>query len=153
MPVTLEQVLSYLMQEEPDYTEAAKLGPDTMPHLEQLATSGDRIVAPRAVYLASLIGVDRAVELLANALKSALADVRVQAAAGVVNLPVNRTTEIILDALNDTNFRVRNIAVKSTKSIFTNGSLPEVLNVKIANLSKSDPEQFIRESSGKLLQQ
>lgn len=151
MSVTMEQVLEQLTPIEPDYEGAAKLGRDAMPHLEQLAASNDLILAPRAVHLAGLIGGDSAPRLLFKAANSLFAEVRVQAAAGARNLPNEAATQILLKALDDSDFGVRNLALKSTKSLSKKGNLPEVLQKKILALSKSDPEQFIRESSNDLL--
>jgi hypothetical protein len=36
MPVTMEQVRAFLDPEEPDYQQAAQLGPEALPHLEEL---------------------------------------------------------------------------------------------------------------------
>jgi HEAT repeat protein len=151
MPVTMEQVRGKLEPIEPDYTEASKLGPDAMPFLEQLANSGDLIFAPRAVYLASLIGGDKAVRILLSAARSPVTIIRVQAAAAARNLPKEKTEDILLKALDDSDFGVRNVALKSIKALSPTAAMSEAIQKKITALSKSDPEQFIRESSNDLL--
>jgi HEAT repeat protein len=148
MPVTMEQVREKLEPIEPDYTEAATLGPDAMPFLEQLANDADLLFAPRAVHLASLIGGDNAVRLLLNAVRSPVVIMRVQAAAAARNLPKEDAENILLKALDDSDSGVRNFALKSIRAM---GAMPVAIQKKIKTLSTSDPEQFIRESSSDLL--
>ncbi|OGB25973.1 MAG: hypothetical protein A3I66_09790 [Burkholderiales bacterium RIFCSPLOWO2_02_FULL_57_36] len=144
----MEQVREKLERIEPDYTEAATLGPDAMPFLEQLVNSDDPLFAPRAVHLASLIGGDNAVRLLLNAVRSPVTIIRVQAAAAARNLPNQDAESILLKALDDADSGVRNFALKSIKSM---AAMPVAIQEKIRILSTSDPEQFIRESSSDLL--
>jgi HEAT repeat protein len=149
----MEQVRAKLELIEPDYAEAAKLGPEAIPFLEQLAKGTDILLATRAVYLASLIGGRRAARLLLDAATSPVPEIRVQAAAGAQNLPEEKAEKILLEALGDSDFGVRNVALKSTKLISTKGNLSESIQQKVKALSKSDPEQFIREFSNGLLKQ
>lgn len=47
MPVTMQQVLDHLDQEEPDDGQAALLGPDALPHLQALINGDDVAQAAR----------------------------------------------------------------------------------------------------------
>src|SRR4051794_40817028 len=146
MPVTMEQVREKLEPVEPDYTEAATLGPDAMPFLEQLAANdADPLFAPRAVHLASLIGGDHAFRVLLNAAHSQVTIMRVQAAAAARNLSNQDAEYILLKALDDSDFSVRNFAIKSIRAMGAMGVIPVAIQGKIKTLSISDPEQFIRE--------
>jgi HEAT repeat protein len=103
------------------------------------------------VYLASLIGGDKAVRILLSAARSPVTIIRVQAAAAARNLPKEKTENILLKALDDSDFGVRNVALKSIKALSPTAAMSEAIQKKITALSKSDPEQFIRESSNDLL--
>ena len=108
------------------------------------------ILAPRAVYLASLIGGERSVRLLRNVTKSSFPEVRVQAAAAA-NLPNEAAGKILIRVLDDSAAGVHNVALKSTTALSSSGELPKTLQEKIMAMSKTDQEQFIRGSSTKLL--
>jgi HEAT repeat protein len=151
MPVTMEQVRALLTRIEPDYAEAAKLGSGAIPFLERLVVGGDFHLAARAVYLASLIGGDRAVRLLLSAASNPNPDVRIQAAGGARNLPETKAAKILLKALDDSDVGVRNIALKSTRAISSPRAMPTAIRKKITTLSTSDPEPFIRKLSATLL--
>ena len=148
MSVTMEQVREKLEAIEPDYAEAATLGPDTMTFLEQIANNTKDRLAPAAVYLASLIGGDGAMRLLLSAASSPITAIRFQAVAGVRNLPKEQAEEILFKALDDSDFGVRNVALKSIKAIT---AMPVAIQKRIKTLSQCDPEQFIREYSADLL--
>jgi hypothetical protein len=65
MAITIEQVLDQLLPDEPDYGGAAeRLGPEALPHLENLVRGEDPLMASKAAYLASLIKDDRATIVL-----------------------------------------------------------------------------------------
>lgn len=148
MPVTMEQVREQLEPIEPDYVEAAMLGPDAMPFLDQIANSDDPMLAPRAVHLASLIGGDHAVRILRRATGSRDPVMRVQAAAVARHLPREAAEDILLNALDDTDAGVRNFALKTIKVM---AAMPTAIQEKIKTLSTADPEPFIREFSSEVL--
>jgi hypothetical protein len=62
MTITMRDARAQLDPEEPDYHQAAELGPAALPLLEQLVRGADPMLAAKAAYLASLIppGHDRA---------------------------------------------------------------------------------------------
>jgi HEAT repeat protein len=148
MPVTMEQVREKLEPIEPDFRDAVRLGPAALPFLEQLANGADPQFAPRAVYLASLIGGDRSVRILLKAASSPVTIMRVQAAAAARNLPGGKAENILLKSLKDSDSGVRNVALKSIKAI---SAMPASIKEQIKTLSWSDPEQFIRDFSTDVL--
>src|SRR5262245_55341871 len=127
MAVTLEQVRGLLEAEEPDYTAAARLGSEAVPHLETLVRYPDEILAARVVYLASLIRDPRAVNLLLNAAANPSVEIRVQVAAGSRNLSQADSEKVLLRALDDSATRVRIVAVKALKATFPNRQMPQTL--------------------------
>lgn len=148
MSVTMQQVRERLDAIEPDYVEAATLGPAALPYLEEIAQSATDRLAPRAVYLASLIGGDRAARLLLAAISSPITAVRFQAAASAGDLPKEQAEKILLKALDDTDFGVRHVAVKSVRAT---PAIPPAIQKRLETLSKSDPREFIRKHSSELL--
>ena len=80
MAVTSEQVRAVLDRDEPDYEEAARLGPDALPFLQRFVESGDPSLAPKAAYLAGRIGDPQAAPILELAAASADSSVRAAAA-------------------------------------------------------------------------
>ena len=151
MAVTMEQVLEKLAPIEPDYEDAARLGPDALPHLERLAEGPDTLMAAKAISLASLIGSGRSVQLLLTASRSAAPEIRAQAAWGVGNLPPEAAQRILPLLLDDADAGVRSVSLKSSRKVFSSGTMPAAIKEKVAALSKSDPEPFIREASAQLL--
>ena len=113
MAVTLQRVRALLDVDEPDYTEAAKLGADALPHLEKLVQAGDPMLASKAVYLASLIGGDASVDIVAAGAASHDPRVRVAAAAALRNMPEGRVRELARTLLADPDAGVRRTTRKS----------------------------------------
>ena len=82
MTVTMVQVRAALDPEEPDYEQAAQLGPEAIPHLEELVGETDALLASKAAYTASLIEDPRSADILRKAAASDRAEVRAAAAGG-----------------------------------------------------------------------
>lgn len=148
MQVTMEQVRETLELIEPDYVDAAMLGEEAMPFIDQLANGSDPMLAPRAVHLAGLIGGDHAVRVIRKATDSRDPIMRVQAAAVARYLPQDAAEDILLSLLDDTDAGVRSFTLKTIKVMTV---LPGAVQTKIKTLSTSDPEPFIRESSDEVL--
>ena len=152
MPISFEQVREQLTPMEPNYSVAARLGNEALPHLERIATGKDLVIAPRAVYLAALIGGADAAPILLKAASSSSSALRIQAAANVKNLPNKTATEILLKALSDADPGVRKYALKSVKTLYTKIILPESIHEKVIAISNSDDSQLLKESSIKILE-
>jgi HEAT repeats len=111
MAVTMKDVRAALDPEEPKYEEAAeKLGPEAMPHLEQLVSSGDTMIASKAAYLASLIKHDKTTDVVAAAAASDDPAVRVAAAAAASNLAAAGASTVLEELVGDPDPGVRKVA-------------------------------------------
>ncbi|RLK55239.1 hypothetical protein [Actinokineospora cianjurensis] len=86
MAVTMQHVRQQLSAQEVDYSTAAELGDDALPHLEELASRADTVLACKALYLASLIGGPRSTEIIASAADHADPIIRIAASAALRNL-------------------------------------------------------------------
>ncbi len=110
MAVTMKDVRAALDPEEPDYDKAAELGPDALPHLQELVSSADAMLASKATYLASMIADDRAVDVVETAARSSEPIVRVAAAAAVGNLAAVPAEGVLRDLAADADPGVRKVA-------------------------------------------
>jgi hypothetical protein len=110
MAITLQQVRAALDPEEPDYQEAAKLGPEALPHLEILVNSGDVMLASKATYLASLIQGPNSAKIVETAAHSDNPVVRVAAAAAAANLSATAAGGVLVDLVGDPDPGVRKVA-------------------------------------------
>jgi HEAT repeat protein len=113
--ITIEQITAVLKAEEPDYTEAAKLGPDTLPHLDTLVKTADPLLASKAAYLASLIKHEKSIEVLKSAAQSNHPEVRIAAASGSKNIEPNKINEVLSLLKNDEDVGVRQQVTKLSK--------------------------------------
>ncbi|GAA2995216.1 hypothetical protein [Actinokineospora diospyrosa] len=86
MAVTIQHVRQRLSGAEVDYEYAAELGDDALPHLAELATRADTVLACKALYLASLIGGPRSTEIIAAAADHEDPIIRIAASAALRNL-------------------------------------------------------------------
>jgi hypothetical protein len=123
MAVTMKEVRAALDPEEPDYDEASKLGPEALPHLENLVSSGDTMLASKATYLASLIKDAKSAEVVGMAARSTDPAVRVAAAAAVSNLSASSANAVLLELVVDPDPGVRKVA---------RTSVPDKPNAKLA---------------------
>lgn len=114
MVITFEVVSAVLNADEPDYTEAAKLGPDVLPHLDTLVKTADPLLASKAAYLASLIKHETSVEILKSAAKSKYPEVRVAAASSAKNLDPDKINEVLSLLKDDKDPSIRKHVEKSS---------------------------------------
>jgi hypothetical protein len=114
MSVTIANVRALLDVDEPNYAEAAKLGPKAVPHLETLVREGDAMLASKATYMASLIQSDHSINVVKAAAKSSDPVVRVAAAAAVRNLSAVATDEVLGLLSSDEDPGVRKTAFKAS---------------------------------------
>src|SRR5262245_51714625 len=110
MAVTMQTVRRALEPEEPDYSKAATLGPEALPHLEVLVTSGEPMLASKATYLASLIKHERAGQVIETAARSDDPTIRVAAAAAAANLASSKAQELMQELAADPDAGVRKVA-------------------------------------------
>ncbi len=89
--VTREQVLGALATEEPNYVQAAVLGPEALRHLAQIVGEEDEHLSPRAAFFAGLIGTERAVPVIELGLRSDPQPLRLAAARATGRIdPIHR---------------------------------------------------------------
>jgi HEAT repeat protein len=119
MLVTIKQVLDELLPDEPDYERAAeRLGPEALPHLEDIVKGEDPLMASKAASLASLIKDDRATVVLKAATESKFPEVRTAAAFGAKNISnIAEANEIISSLKRDTDNAVRIHALQALRAI------------------------------------
>jgi HEAT repeat protein len=113
MSVTAEQVISALEPEEPDYDEAARLGPEALPHLRRLVESGDPNLGSKAAYLAGRIGDTGAVPVLEIAAASSDPGIRAAAAGGARHLSGDEAEPIVFLLIDDESAGVRKTVLKA----------------------------------------
>jgi len=113
MPVTMQQVLDVLNPDEPNYLQAANLGPEALPYLENLIKTGQPMIASKATYLVSLIKDKKSVDILKVAAMNKNPVIRVAAAAASKNLSLNLAKDVLSLLHNDDDAGVRKQAEKS----------------------------------------
>ena len=139
MAVTLEQVRNILNRDEPNYMEAAQLGPQAIPHLQKLLQEADPLLASKATYLASMISSDRAVDVVREAAASDHAEVRAAAAAATRNLPQVPVADVLGSLLDDGDVSVRKVTLNSIRALSASG----------ADLGEAKPKGGARKGAAK----
>jgi HEAT repeat protein len=134
---------------EPDYREAATLGQEAIPHLEQLVN--DPALGPSAVCLASFIGGNQATALLLAATSHPSYAIRFQAASGARNLDAQHAVETLLAAMDDIDPGVRRAAIRSVEVLKRSSTIPDMVMMKVSSVSASDSDQRTREAARELL--
>jgi HEAT repeat protein len=147
MAITLDEVRANLQPEELDYPGAAeRLGPEALPHLQQLAESPDVMIASKATYMASLIRGELAPRIIEAAGRRPEPAVRVAAATGLKNLHEHEAEPIVDRLLGDNDIGVRKMAVKSIGS-FASPSM----KTRLRQTAERDPEAHIRDLANRTL--
>ena len=146
MTVTMAQVRAVLDPEEPDYGQASKLGPGTIPHLEKLVKEADALLASKAAYLAALMQDERSVRVVKEAAQREDPVVRVAAAAAARYLPCSPVSEILISLVNDKDAGVRKVALESTQADAT-----AELRACIERLTTDDPDPGIQRLARQVL--
>jgi HEAT repeat protein len=144
VPVTMEQVLAQLYPDEPDYEQAAQLGPEALPHLVQLVEKGDPALASKATYLASVINAEQTAEIVEKAARNPDPVVRVAAAASLGNLE-EMPTPLVESMLNDGDVGVRKLALRSLETQKPTGFKPMVQEI-----AEGDPNMSLRQIASRV---
>jgi len=147
MPVTMEQVINQLDREEPNYTQAAQLGSEALPHLITLIQGGDVGLAARAASLAGIINAGQSADVLELAARHPEAVVRVAAAASARNL-TNIPTSLAMELLNDSDAGVRNWTLKALEV-----RRPTGVKTKVEDIIKNDPDVGLRDRARQIINQ
>jgi HEAT repeat protein len=145
MPVTIEQVRAALEPEEPNYEEAAQLGPEALPHLDELVGQADALMASKAAYLTSLIEDPHSKDILKRAAKSSRAEVRAAAAGGASNLSPEAAGDVLEPLLKDRDVSVRKTALRSVPE-----EAPPRIQDQVESLSEADSNPALREMSSRV---
>jgi HEAT repeat protein len=146
MAMSFAQVRHMLLAFEPDYPAMARLGPQLLPHLRQLVSGRDKMLASKAAYLASLVDHPQAVDVVRAAAQSASAPVRVAAAGALRNLRHPAAAGAILALLNDRDPGVRKFAVKASAARPNSALL-----AKVGHISRQDPAPALRALASQVL--
>jgi hypothetical protein len=147
MPVAMQQVINQLDREEPDYTQAAQLGSEALPHLITLIQGGNLGLAAKAASLAGIINAGQSAAVLEIAAQHPEPVVRVAAAASVKNL-TSIPTSLAMDLLNDSDVGVR----KWTLNALEVHHLPGI-RTKVEEIMKSDPDVGLRDRAKQIINQ
>ena len=113
MALKLKDVRALLEPEEPDYAEAAKLGPEALPFLEKLIESKDPGIASKAASLAGFIGHPDSARVLEKAAQSENPVLRVTAANAARYLPSEQASGVLLALVEDQDAGVQKMALQS----------------------------------------
>ena len=143
MTVTMAQVRSYLERDETPYGDAARLGEAALPHLEAIMAEPDPNVAARAVFLAGMIGSDKAIQILAQAQRRDEAVVRVAVASVLSLLRPDAAVSLFSSSLNDVDTGVRDLALKALPD-----SPPSGLRRVLESQAINDPVPALRDRAG-----
>ena len=147
MSVTMNDVLAYLEPDEPNYAQAAKLGPDALPYLKEIIDKPDVMLASKAAYLVSLIKSDKSISILEHAARNKEPIVRIAVASGIRNIS-ERDANIFLDKfIEDKDVGVRKVTLKSVAKFKS-----DLITSKVQKLHESDPEPFIRELASNVIE-
>jgi HEAT repeat protein len=144
--VTMEEVRAELERDEPNYARAAGLGPDALPHLEELARGDDTMLATKAVYLAGLVHDERAAKLVEEAASADDPRVRVAAAAAARNVETERASGVLAPLVADDDAGVRKVALKSVPSDATEELRKAVKKVADAKRTDETTRRLSRET-------
>jgi HEAT repeat protein len=134
----MKQVLAEIDRDEPDYAKAARLGPEAVPHLRQIAEADDPLRASKAAYLASLIPGKQSLELLTAAANRHEPEVRVAVAHALRNTK-DAPQAVLEKLLDDPDAGVRKVTLRTVGHL----KLP-ALRDKVATIAKSDQDEFLR---------
>jgi HEAT repeat protein len=146
MPVTMEQVLSQLDREEPEYKRAAQLGRDALPHLLTLIQGADLGLAAKAASLAGLIDADQSAAVLEKAAQHPEPVVRVAAAAAASHL-TTIPTSLAMGLLNDSDAGVRKWTLTALE-----GHNPPGVRRKVEEIMNADPDVGLRNRARAIVQ-
>lgn len=148
MPVTMQQVLAEIERDEPDYPAIALFGEEALPHLQMIIESQDPLKVAKATYAASLIGGQRAIDILEKSGEHHDAQVRVAAAHGLRNLSGSAPTDLVIRALGDADPGVRKLAL-GTAAVLNRSDFMQ----GVSSIEQSDPDMHLRETAKSVVRQ
>lgn len=147
MSVTMQQVLAIIDKDEPNYSAAAQLGPEALPHLRLIIQGNDPLRASKAAYAATLIGGPGAADLLKTAAEHSDPQVRLAVAHGLKKSADADKADVLKQLLDDADAGVRKVALSTA----ADAAVPE-LHDKVADMAQRDPEEYVRSAASKAVQ-
>ncbi len=145
MPVTIEDVLNQLDREEPDYSQASRLGPDALPFIRRLVQGSNIGLASKAAFLAGQIAGKGALPILRLAARHPDPVVRVAAAASVRHS--SGLSPTLANAfLNDTDPGVRKWGLRAVEI-----KQPRGVKTSVARIMNGDIDPMLREQAREIL--
>jgi hypothetical protein len=123
----MEQVRAALNLDEPNYAQAATMGPGALPHLASLIRGIDPGLASKAASLAGMIQGAESVNVLEQAANHADPRVRIAAAAACRNLGDADASHILSSLVRDADIGVQKVALQSIPDKATD-ELTDVVN-------------------------
>ncbi|WP_394766655.1 HEAT repeat domain-containing protein [uncultured Paludibaculum sp.] len=135
-----------LDRDEPDYAQAVRLGPEALPHLEQLIQGSNLGLAAKAACLAGTMNAEGSAPLLELAASHADPVVRVAAAAAARNL-THMTASLATTFLEDPDHGVRKWALRSLEV-----HQPQGIKERIQKIVTDDPDLGLREQARRLVE-
>ena len=145
MSVTLQDVVNQLDREEPDYAQAAHLGPEALPFVRQLIDGNDIALASKAAFLAGQISGEASLQVLEVASRHPDPVVRVAAAASARDF-TGLSSALANTFLRDTDPGVRIWGLRALEVVQPQGTLATV-----ERMMEDDPEPGLREQAQKLM--
>lgn len=142
--VTKKQVVTILHSG--NYEKGSKLGRPALKHLQKIAQSRDWELAPKAVYLAGLIGVDASVPIVEAAAKSRKPAMRVAAASAAPHLAPEQAEPILLHLLDSRDVGIRKCAIQSVEEGCTTR-----VRARLGEVASGDPEPKLRRVAARKL--
>jgi HEAT repeat protein len=145
MAVTMQQVRAALDPDEPRYGEASRLGPESLPHLQDLVSgSAGTGLAAKAAYLASLVEGADAVQVVTDAAASTDPIVRAAAAGALQNLSAADQVSVARTLLDDDDSGVRKTALASLAASPRDLSASPLLEL-VDQVRQRDNQPYLRE--------
>jgi hypothetical protein len=145
MPVTIQDVVNQLDREEPDYRQAARLGPDALPFVRQLIEGNNVALASKAAFLAGQISGAGSLQVLEIASRHPNPVVRVAAAASARNF-TGLSSALANTFLNDTDPGVRKWGLRVIEV-----TQPQGIRPSVEKIMKDDPDPVLREQAQKVI--
>src|SRR3954454_24523204 len=146
MPVTIHDVVNQLDREEPDYAQAARLGPDALPFVRQLIQGDNIALASKAAFLAGQISGEGSLQVLEIASRHPDPVVRVAAAASARNF-TGLSLTLANTFLNDADPGVRKWGLRTLEV----AQKPQGIRPSVERIMEYDPDPVLREQARKVI--
>lgn len=142
MAVTFQQVFDAVLPDEPDYAEAAGLGPEALPHLRKIIEGDDPGMAAKAADLVGFIAGPRSPEILLVAARASDPVIRIAAASAARRIDAGAREDLLLALLDDPDLGVRKFALKAVPR-----TLSPAVRSKVSALSRTEGNPVLRDLS------